>query len=242
MSVNKELFSLLEKDQAFQNPLKEGASKTSSNAAEGVQNINGLLGADEQTQEAMASAGLTPARLTLLSGSLGTASTSSQKISDYGDQTIDEMYKRSGTAVSNKQADLFVGNPQESCDITNKFFGVIQESGARWLGELDSAIGNINKQIENLLDAIEAGFGKIQEMARALNQYIDEFVSFVAQKAQEILDGIQEELDFILDKIKRSIQLGFASIFDDWLNDPCLKQVFQQTGSPELQTIIQEKV
>lgn len=244
MGFNKQLFQAIESGNAFQNPLADIGAQTSSAASEGVNNTNRLNHTNEQTQIALNAAGLTPARIKLLSGSFAAVQASSTVVNNYGQRSVDELFERAGTSESNKQADKLIGNPHTSCDITNQFFGVIQGLGQSWLDSYNKAMEGVGQKLGELLEAIDKGIGaglaEIQRLAGELNAMIDGFSKFVEDTANEILKGIDEELSFIASKIKRSINLGFAFIFEDWLKDSCLAQVFKQTGTPEIRQIIQE--
>lgn len=241
--MNAELFDLFESGNAFSNPLdsvSSGATNLISGAKTGITSLSGI--ADSQVKAAMTAGGLSPAKLTSGTSMLTAATGGVTTLVGYGQTTVSETFSRVSTVNAYTSGLTAIGRAPTSCDTVNDAFRIVQETGAKWLATMESALSVVNAKIADLYalasQGVAAGLAKIQALAAQVAAEIDKAVAVVNKVVQDITDGIAAELAHLEGLANKCVNFCMSSEIGTWLKDSCVAGAIQKMASPSLKSMI----
>lgn len=241
--MSAEIYDALSQGNAFNNPLPAASASSQGLITNGQQSITGLANiGDEDVLGAIIAGGLSADRMNTTKTMYSGAGTGITTLNNYGDQSVREAYSRIGTSVSYKSGLKGIGREPDNCDLINKAFGIVQETGKQWLSNIEDALSPITSKIEELYalaqQGVAAGLAKIRALAAEVNSMIDSAVSQVNQTIQDITDGITEELNHIAGMVRECLNFSFANVLGEWAKDLCAGGVINSIGSDSIKNAV----
>lgn len=230
----KEIFSLLKSGNGFSNPLITGAAVLGGTVA-ASQSLVTSIGSvsDPATQQILIAAGLTTALLSSFTTSLGSTTSTTTTLTDYGQKSVDEFSQRMQVAKGYSNV-MGAAGEQVGCTPFSGIMGVATEYGNKAMDLINTSIDAVNSVLSDLQDAIDKGLDTISELATQAVTAINDGIAKITAYANEVAQMIADEAALIADYLKTNINGFLANVLPDWFNDDCKTGVIDTIATPEM--------
>lgn len=230
----KDIFNLLKSGNGFTNPLITGAAVLGGTIT-ASQSLVSSIGSvsDPIVQDKLIAAGLTAALLSSFTTSLGSTTSTTNTLTEYGQKSVDEFSQRMQVAKGYSNV-MGAAGEQVGCTPFSGIMGVATEYGNKAMELINTSLGAVNDVLSDLQDAIDQGLATIEELASQAVTAINEGIAKVTAYASEVTQMIADEAAMIAEYLKTNINGFLANVLPDWFNDDCKTGVIDTIATPEM--------
>ncbi|QHR67998.1 putative membrane protein [Escherichia phage mistaenkt] len=230
----KEIFSLLKSGNGFSNPLITGAAVLGGTVAASTSLVSSISSVSDPTvKDKLIAAGLTTALLSSFSTSLGSTTTTTNTLTQYGQKSVDEFSSRMQVAKGYSNV-MGAAGEQVGCTPFSGIMGVATEYGQQAMDLINTSIDTVNGVLSDLQDAINKGLDTISSLASQAVTAINQGIAKITAYANEVTQMIADEAALIADYLKTNINGFLAGILPDWFDDACKTGVIDSIATPEM--------
>lgn len=230
----KEIFSLLKSGNGFSNPLITGAAVLGGTVAASTSLVSSISSVSDPTvKDKLIAAGLTTALLSSFSTSLGSTTTTTNTLTQYGQKSVDEFSQRMQVAKGYSNV-MGAAGEQVGCSPFSGIMGVATEYGNKAMDLINTSIDAVNSVLSDLQDAIDKGLATISDLATQAVTAINDGMAKITAYANEVAQMIADEAALIADYLKTNINGFLAGILPDWFDDSCKSGVIDSIATPEM--------
>lgn len=230
----KEIFSLLKSGNGFSNPLITGAAVLGGTVAASTSLVSSISSVSDPTvKDKLIAAGLTTALLSSFSTSLGSTTTTTNTLTQYGQKSVDEFSQRMQVAKGYSNV-MGAAGEQVGCTPFSGIMGVATEYGQQAMDLINTSIDTVNGVLRDLKDAIDKGLGTVSSLASQAVTAINQGIAKITAYANEVTQMIADEAALIADYLKTNINGFLAGILPDWFDDACKTGVIDSIATPEM--------
>lgn len=230
----KEIFSLLKSGNGFSNPLITGAAVLGGTVAASTSLVSSISSVSDPTvKDKLIAAGLTTALLSSFSTSLGSTTTTTNTLTQYGQKSVDEFSQRMQVAKGYSNV-MGAAGEQVGCSPFSGIMGVATEYGNKAMDLINTSIDAVNSVLSDLQDAIDQGLATIEELASQAVTAINQGIAKITAYANEVTQMIADEAALIADYLKTNINGFLAGVLPDWFDDACKTGVIDSIATPEM--------
>lgn len=230
----KEIFNLLKSGNGFSNPLITGAAILGGTIAASTSLVSSISSVSDPTvKDKLIAAGLTTALLSRFSTSLGSTTTTTNTLTQYGQKSVDEFSSRMQVAKGYSNV-MGAAGEQVGCTPFSGIMGVATEYGQKAMDLINASIDTVNGVLSDLKDAIDKGLDTISSLASQAVTAINQGIAKITAYANEVTQMIADEAALIADYLKTNINGFLAGILPDWFDDACKTGVIDSIATPEM--------
>lgn len=230
----KEIFSLLKSGNGFSNPLITGAAVLGGTVAASTSLVSSISSVSDPTvKDKLIAAGLTTALLSSFSTSLGSTTTTTNTLTQYGQKSVDEFSQRMQVAKGYSNV-MGAAGEQVGCTPFSGIMGVATEYGNKAMDLINTSIDTVNGVLSDLQDAINKGLDTISSLASQAVTAINQGIAKITAYANEVTQMIADEAALIADYLKTNINGFLAGVLPDWFDDACKTGVIDSIATPEM--------
>ncbi|ALH47029.1 hypothetical protein AVU07_agp133 [Escherichia phage phiSUSP1] len=230
----KEIFNLLKSGNGFSNPLITGAAILGGTIAASTSLVSSISSVSDPTvKDKLIAAGLTTALLSSFSTSLGSTTTTTNTLTQYGQKSVDEFSSRMQVAKGYSNV-MGAAGEQVGCTPFSGIMGVATEYGQKAMDLINTSIDTVNGVLSDLQDAINKGLDTISPLASQAVTAINQGIAKITAYANEVTQMIADEAALIADYLKTNINGFLAGILPDWFDDACKTGVIDSIATPEM--------
>lgn len=230
----KEIFNLLKSGNGFSNPLITGAAILGGTIAASTSLVSSISSVSDPTvKDKLIAAGLTTALLSSFSTSLGSTTTTTNTLTQYGQKSVDEFSSRMQVAKGYSNV-MGAAGEQVGCTPFSGIMGVATEYGQQAMDLINTSIDTVNGVLSDLQDAINKGLDTISSLASQAVTAINQGIAKITAYANEVTQMIADEAALIADYLKTNINGFLAGILPDWFDDACKTGVIDSIATPEM--------
>lgn len=230
----KEIFNLLKSGNGFSNPLITGAAILGGTIAASTSLVSSISSVSDPTvKDKLIAAGLTTALLSSFSTSLGSTTTTTNTLTQYGQTSVDEFSSRMQVAKGYSNV-MGAAGEQVGCTPFSGIMGVATEYGQQAMDLINTSIDTVNGVLSDLQDAINKGLDTISSLASQAVTAINQGIAKITAYANEVTQMIADEAALIADYLKTNINGFLAGILPDWFDDACKTGVIDSIATPEM--------
>lgn len=230
----KEIFNLLKSGNGFSNPLITGAAILGGTIAASTSLVSSISSVSDPTvKDKLIAAGLTTALLSSFSTSLGSTTTTTNTLTQYGQTSVDEFSSRMQVAKGYSNV-MGAAGEQVGCTPFSGIMGVATEYGQQAMDLLNTSIDTVNGVLSDLQDAIDKGLDTISSLASQAVTAINQGIAKITAYANEVTQMIADEAALIADYLKTNINGFLAGVLPDWFDDACKTGVIDSIATPEM--------
>lgn len=230
----KEIFNLLKSGNGFSNPLITGAAILGGTITASTSLVSSISSVSDPTvKDKLIAAGLTTALLSSFSTSLGSTTTTTNTLTQYGQKSVDEFSSRMQVAKGYSNV-MGAAGEQVGCTPFSGIMGVATEYGNKAMDLINTSIDAVNSVLSDLQDAIDKGLGTISELATQAVTAINQGIAKITAYANEVTQMIADEAALIADYLKTNINGFLAGVLPDWFDDACKTGVIDSIATPEM--------
>lgn len=230
----KEIFNLLKTGKGFSNPLITGAAILGGTIAAPTSLVSSISSVSDPTvKDKLIAAGLTTALLSSFSTSLGSTTTTTNTLTQYGQTSVDEFSSRMQVAKGYSNV-MGAAGEQVGCTPFSGIMGVATEYGQQAMDLINTSIDTVNGVLSDLQDAIDKGLDTISSLASQAVTAINQGIAKITAYANEVTQMIADEAALIADYLKTNINGFLAGILPDWFDDACKTGVIDSIATPEM--------
>ncbi|ALH47159.1 hypothetical protein [Escherichia phage SUSP2] len=230
----KEIFNLLKSGNGFSNPLITGAAILGGTIAASTSLVSSISSVSDPTvKDKLIAAGLTTALLSSFSTSLGSTTTTTNTLTQYGQKSVDEFSSRMQVAKGYSNV-MGAAGEQVGCTPFSGIMGVATEYGQKAMDLINTSIDTVNGVLSDLQDAINKGLDTISSLASQAVTAINQGIAKITAYANEVTQMIADEAALIADYLKTNINGFLAGILPDWFDDACKTGVIDSIATPEM--------
>lgn len=230
----KEIFNLLKSGNGFSNPLITGAAILGGTIAASTSLVSSISSVSDPTvKDKLIAAGLTTALLSSFSTSLGSTTTTTNTLTQYGQKSVDEFSSRMQVAKGYSNV-MGAAGEQVGCTPFSGIMGVATEYGQQAMDLINTSIETVNGVLSDLKDAIDKGLDTISSLASQAVTAINQGIAKITAYANEVTQMIADEAALIADYLKTNINGFLAGILPDWFDDACKTGVIDSIATPEM--------
>ncbi|URY12534.1 hypothetical protein [Shigella phage ESh20] len=231
---SKEIFNLLKTGNGFSNPLITGAAVLGGTIAASQSLVNSISSVtDPATQQILVAAGLTTALLGSFTTSLGSTTSTTSTLTEYGQKSVDEFSQRMQVAKGYSNV-MGAAGEQVGCTPFSGIMGVATEYGNKAMDLINTSIDAVNSVLSDLQDAIDQGLDTISELATQAVTAINEGIAKITAYANEVTQMIADEAALIAEYLKTNINGFLANVLPSWFDDSCKTGVIDTIATPEM--------
>ncbi|QBP33038.1 hypothetical protein CHB7_gp85 [Enterobacteria phage CHB7] len=230
----KEIFNLLKSGNGFSNPLITGAAILGGTIAASTSLVSSISSVSDPTvKDKLIAAGLTTALLSSFSTSLGSTTTTTNTLTQYGQKSVDEFSSRMQVAKGYSNV-MGAAGEQVGCTPFSGIMGVATEYGQQAMDLINTSIDTVNGVLSDLKDAIDKGLDTISSLASQAVTAINQGIAKITAYANEVTKMIADEAALIADYLKTNINGFLAGVLPDWFDDACKTGVIDSIATPEM--------
>lgn len=230
----KEIFNLLKSGNGFSNPLITGAAILGGTIAASTSLVSSISSVSDPTvKDKLIAAGLTTALLSSFSTSLGSTTTTTNTLTQYGQKSVDEFSSRMQVAKGYSNV-MGAAGEQVGCTPFSGIMGVATEYGQQAMDLINTSIDTVNGVLSDLKDAIDKGLDTISSLASQAVTAINQGIAKITAYANEVTQMIADEAALIADYLKTNINGFLAGVLPDWFDDACKTGVIDSIATPEM--------
>lgn len=230
----KEIFNLLKSGNGFTNPLITGAAVLGGKIAASQSLVSSIGSVSDPTvQDKLIAAGLTAALLSSFTTSLGSTTSTTNTLTEYGQKSVDEFSQRMQVAKGYSNV-MGAAGEQVGCTPFSGIMGVATEYGNKAMELINTSLDAVNDVLSDLQDAIDQGLATIEELASQAVTAINEGIAKITAYASEVTQMIADEAAMIAEYLKTNINGFLANVLPDWFNDDCKTGVIDTIATPEM--------
>ena len=230
----KEIFNLLKSGNGFTNPLITGAAVLGGTIAASQSLVSSIGSVSDPTvQDKLIAAGLTAALLSSFTTSLGSTTSTTNTLTEYGQKSVDEFSQRMQVAKGYSNV-MGAAGEQVGCTPFSGIMGVATEYGNKAMELINTSLDAVNDVLSDLQDAIDQGLATIEELASQAVTAINEGIAKATAYASEVTQMIADEAAMIAEYLKTNINGFLANVLPDWFNDDCKTGVIDTISTPEM--------
>lgn len=230
----KEIFSLLKSGNGFSNPLITGAAVLGGTVAASTSLVSSISSVSDPTvKDKLIAAGLTTALLSSFSTSLGSTTTTTNTLTQYGQKSVDEFSQRMQVAKGYSNV-MGAAGEQVGCTPFSGIMGVATEYGNKAMDLINTSIDAVNGVLSDLQDAINKGLDTISSLASQAVTAINQGIAKITAYANEVTQMIADEAALIADYLKTNINGFLANVLPSWFDDACKTGVIDTIATPEM--------
>lgn len=230
----KEIFNLLKSGNGFSNPLITGAAILGGTIAASTSLVSSISSVSDPTvKDKLIAAGLTTALLSSFSTSLGSTTTTTNTLTQYGQTSVDEFSSRMQVAKGYSNV-MGAAGEQVGCTPFSGIMGVATEYGQQAMDLINTSIDTVNGVLSDLKDAIDKGLDTISSLASQAVTAINQGIAKITAYANEVTQMIADEAALIADYLKTNINGFLAGVLPDWFDDACKTGVIDSIATPEM--------
>lgn len=236
----KQIFNLLKSGKGFSNPLQSGLSlvggkvSSLSSLSSSISSVN-----NPAIKAQLAAAGLTTGVLSNFTSSLGSVTSTTKTLVDYGQKSVEEFSQRMH-AASNYMSTLSRMGEKTSCSIFSDVMSVATDLGKKAMDAVNSAMDAVNDVMSQLQDAINKGLNTISSLASKAVSAINKGIQKMSEYASQVTKMIEDEAKKLADYLKTSAEGFLADILPDWFNDSCKSGIVDQIATPEMKEVLKK--
>ncbi|QAX98322.1 hypothetical protein EcSzw1_107 [Escherichia phage EcSzw_1] len=230
----KEIFNLLKSGNGFSNPLITGAAILGGTIAASTSLVSSISSVSDPTvKDKLIAAGLTTALLSSFSTSLGSTTTTTNTLTQYGQTSVDEFSSRMQVAKGYSNV-MGAAGEQVGCTPFSGIMGVATEYGQQAMDLINTSIDTVNGILSDLKDAIDKGLDTISSLASQAVTAINQGIAKITAYTNEVTQMIADEAALIADYLKTNINGFLAGVLPDWFDDACKTGVIDSIATPEM--------
>lgn len=230
----KEIFNLLKSGNGFSNPLITGAAILGGTITASTSLVSSISSVSDPTvKDKLIAAGLTTALLSSFSTSLGSTTSTTNTLTQYGQKSVDEFSSRMQVAKGYSNV-MGAAGEQVGCTPFSGIMGVATEYGQQAMDLINTSIDTVNGILSDLQDAINKGLDTISSLASQAVTAINQGIAKITAYANEVTQMIADEAALIADYLKTNINGFLAGILPDWFDDACKTGVIDSIATPEM--------